>query len=174
MFVVAGSRTKSRAFTLQPLSTDEGEVYQVGTVRHGLILYNPTDREGAVEEADNLQSGLQAVGCQVIREEWTTKIQLYKGIADGLRAADGRSVLTVCVMSHGTAGTLRSEDGDGSVLINDLMVLLTRSVPDNVPMVRKEKCNFMLAKCAPVGEFNGYLLSTSRVLKSQLCMVAGG
>ena len=27
-----------------------------------IILYNLSDREGAVEEADNLQSGLQAVG----------------------------------------------------------------------------------------------------------------
>ena len=30
--------------------------------KFGFILYNPSDREGAVEEADNLQSGLQAVG----------------------------------------------------------------------------------------------------------------
>ena len=62
-----------------------------------MILYNPSDRDGAVEEADNLQSGLKAVGCQVFREEWTTKVQLNKCMADGLRAADGCSVLIVCV-----------------------------------------------------------------------------
>ena len=43
--------------------------------KFGFILYNPSDREGAVEEADNLQSGLQAVGSQVIREPCTPKAQ---------------------------------------------------------------------------------------------------
>mgnify|MGYP001791526966 CR=1 FL=1 len=38
----------------------------------GLILYNPSDREGAVEEADNLQSGLKAIEYRELRKEWTT------------------------------------------------------------------------------------------------------
>ena len=33
-------------------------MYDVKSEKLGLILYNPSDREGAVEEADNLQSGL--------------------------------------------------------------------------------------------------------------------
>ena len=110
--------------------------------KFGLILYNPSDRDGAVEEADNLQSGLQAVGCQVIRAEWTTKPQIYRLIDDGaMRAAEG-SLLIVCIMSHGTAGTLRSEDGDGCVLINDLMVRLTRNVPEDLPVVRERENRF--------------------------------
>ena len=108
----------------------------MSTGKYGLILYNPSDRDGAVEEADNLQSCLKAVGCQVIREEWKKKAEIYRLIDDGARRAAECSLLIVCVMSHGTAGTLRSEDGDGCVLINDLMVRLTRSIPDNLPMVR--------------------------------------
>ena len=106
--------------------------------KFGIILYNPSDREGAVEEADNLQSGLQAVGCQVFREEWTTKVQLNMCMADGLRVADGCSVLIVCVMSHGTAGTLRSEDGDGAVIINDVIFRFQREIPDDTPVVSFE------------------------------------
>ena len=106
--------------------------------KFGIILYNPSDREGAVEEADNLQSGLKAVGCQVFREEWTTKVQLNKCMADGLRAADGCSVLIVCVMSHGTAGTLRSEDGDGAVIINDVIFRFQREIPEDTPVVSFE------------------------------------
>ena len=108
--------------------------------KFGIILYNPSDRDGAVEEADNLQSGLKAVGCQVFREEWTTKVQLNKCMADGLRAADGCSVLIVCVMSHGTAGTLRSEDGDGAVIINDVIFRFQREIPEDTPVVSFMKC----------------------------------
>ena len=104
--------------------------------KFGLILYNPSDRDGAVEEADNLQSGLQAVGCQVIRAEWKKKAEIYRLIDDGARRAAEGSLLIVCIMSHGTAGTVRSEDGDKCVLINDLMVRLTRNLQDNLPMVR--------------------------------------
>ena len=110
-------------------------MYDIESEKFGLILYNPSDREGAVKEADNLQSGLQAVGCEVIRRKWTTKPEIYRLIDDGARRAAEGSLLIVCIMSHGTAGTLRSEDGDKCVLINDLMVILTRSLPDNLPMV---------------------------------------
>ena len=105
--------------------------------KFGLILYNPSDRDGAVEEADNLQSGLQAVGCEVSRRKWTTKPEIYRLIDDGARRAAEGSLLIVCIMSHGTAGTLKSEDGDGCVLINDLMVRLTRNVWEDLPMVRE-------------------------------------
>ena len=117
-------------------ATTRDEVYDISAGKYGLILYNPSDRDGAVEEADNLQSGLQAVGCQVIRAEWTTKPEIYRLIDDGARRAAEGSLLIVCIMSHGTAGTLRSEDGDKCVLINDLIVILTRNLPDNLPMVR--------------------------------------
>ena len=60
------------------------------------------------------------------------------------RSGEG-SLLIVCIMSHGTAGTLRSEDGDGCVLINDLMVILTRNIREDLPMVREreKRLNFI-------------------------------
>ena len=114
-------------------------MYDVKSKKFGLILYNPSDRDGAEEEANNLQSGLQAVGCQGFRAEWTTKSQIYSLIDDGARRAAEGLLLIVCIMSHGTAGTLRSEDGDKCVLINDLMVRLTRNVPEDLPMVRERE-----------------------------------
>ena len=114
-------------------------MYDLKSKKFCLILYNPSDRDGAVEEADNLQSGLQAVGCQVFKTKWTTKPEIYSLIDDGARRAAEGSLLIVCIMSHGTAGTLRSEDGDGCVLINVLMVRLTRNVPEDLPMVRERE-----------------------------------
>ena len=55
-------------------------------------------------------SGLQAVGCEVSRRKWTTKPEVYSLIDDGARRAAEGSLLIVCIMSHGTAGTLRSEE----------------------------------------------------------------
>ena len=102
----------------------------------GLILYNPSDREGAVEEADNLQSGLQAVGCQVFREEWTTKRELSTLIDKGVRKAAGCSLLVVCIMSHGTAGTLRCEEGETrDIVINDVIQKLRGKQSELTPLV---------------------------------------
>ena len=98
-----------------------------------MILYNPSDRDGAVEEADNLQSGLQAVGCQVFREEWTTKRELSTLIDKGVKKAAGCSLLVVCIMSHGTAGTLKFQDG--YIVFNDVLLEFTRKVAKDVPMV---------------------------------------
>ena len=72
----------------------------------------------------------------MINRKWTTKPEIYSLIDDGARRAGEGSLLIVCIMSHGTAGTIRSEDGDKCVFINDLMVRLTRNLPDNFPMVR--------------------------------------
>ena len=104
-------------------------------MRFGIILYNRSDREGAVEEADNLQSGLQAVGCQVFREEWTTKRELSTLIDKGVRKAAGCSLLVVCIMSHGTAGTLKCQDDNGYIVFNDVLLEFTRKVAKDVPMV---------------------------------------
>ena len=111
-------------------------MYDVKSEKFGLILYNPSDREGAVEEADNLQSGLQAVGCQVFREEWTTKAELSKLIRDGLQRITDCTLLIVCIMSHGTAGALRCDDDSRSVAFNDVMFEFTRKLPPELPMVR--------------------------------------
>ena len=67
--------------------------------------------------------------------EWTTKTAIYSFIKDGARRAAQGSLLIVCIMSHGSAGTLRSEDGDGCVLINDLIARLTGRLPEDLPLV---------------------------------------
>jgi hypothetical protein len=100
-----------------------------------LILYNPVSRDGALEEADNLKSGLEAVGCKVIREEWRTKVQLSKLIDEGVQSAVGCSLLIVCIMSHGRAGKLECEDGDGFIIINDILFQFSRKIPAYLPMV---------------------------------------
>ena len=104
--------------------------------KFGLILYNPSDRDGAVEKADNLQSGLRAVGCQVFREEWTTKRELSTLIDKGVRQAAGCSLLTVCIMSHDTAGTLRCEKGETrDIVINDVIQKLRGKQSELTPLV---------------------------------------
>ena len=103
-------------------------------------MYNPSSRDGAVEEADNLKSGLEAVGCQVIREQWRTKVQLSKLIDEGLRSAVGCSLLMVCIMSHGRAGNLKCEPhcegGDSFIVINDIIQKFKTKLPKDLPMVR--------------------------------------
>ena len=106
-----------------------------GEVR-GLILYNPDSRDGATKEAEDLHSGLQAVGCQVKEKMWTTKVELNNFIEEGLYSIDECSLLVVCIMSHGTAGYLRCSDGDGSVVINDVLIRFSRVLPEHIPLVR--------------------------------------
>ena len=104
--------------------------------KFGIILYNPSGREGAVEEAHNFQSGLQAVGCHVIRAEWTTKRELSSLIDEGVNIVAGCSLLVVCIMSHGGAGTLRCEEGETrEIVINDVIQKLRGKLPELTPLV---------------------------------------
>ena len=45
------------------------DIYEISGGLFGLVLYKPKDRDGAVEEANNLESSLHAIGCQVMKEE---------------------------------------------------------------------------------------------------------
>ena len=110
-------------------------VYDIDGGKFGLILYNPKDRDGAVEEANNLESSLHAIGCQVMKEEWTTKVSLRAHIDHAMDQMAGNSLLVVCIMSHGNAGKLKCADGDKEMIINDILVLITRQIPDDLPMV---------------------------------------
>ena len=108
-----------------------------------MVLYNPVSRDGALEEADNLQSGLEAVGCKVTREEWRTKVQLSKLIDEGVQSAVGCSLLMVCIMSHGRAGNLKCEphcEGwDNFIVMNDILLKFKTKLPKDLPMVRMKK-----------------------------------
>ena len=106
----------------------------------GLIFYNPTSREGAEEEADYLELGMEAAGCQlVIKKPWTTKWQLAKHIRGNMEVITCK-LLMVGIMSHGTAGVLRCEDDNHKVVFNDVLQEFTRRLPEEIPMVRTKKC----------------------------------
>ena len=115
---------------------NDNDVYEVSGGLLGLVLYNPSDRDGAVEEANNLESSLRAIGCQVMKEEWTTKVKLRAHIDFAMDQMAGNSLLVVCIMSHGNAGKLKCDDGDKEMIINDILVLITRQIPNDLPMVR--------------------------------------
>ena len=90
---------------------NDEDVYEISSGLFGLVLYNPKDRDGAVEEANNLESSLHAIGCQVMKEEWTTKVTLRTHIDHAMDQMAGNSLLVVCIMSHGNAGKLKCDDG---------------------------------------------------------------
>ena len=69
----------------------------------------------------------------MFREEWTTKRELSTLIDKSVRTAAGCSLLVVCIMSHGTAGTLKCQDG--YIVFNDVLLEFTRKVVKDVPMV---------------------------------------
>ena len=88
-----------------------------------LVFYNPRGREGADEEANELQGGLEATGFKVNRNVWTTKNELRQLITATVRGMERCSLLFVCIMSHGRAGALKTTDGDGdsAMIINDVL-----------------------------------------------------
>ena len=117
----------------------EDEAYDCSSSVCGLIFYNPTAREGAKEEADYLESGMEAAGCQlVIKKPWTTKQQLAELIRGKLEVIKCK-LLMVGIMSHGSAGVLRCEDDDHKVVFNDVLLEFTRRLPKEIPMVRSRK-----------------------------------
>ena len=53
---------------------NDNDVYEVSGGLLGLVLYNPSDRDGAVEEANNLESSLRS-------EEHTSELQSRETIS---------------------------------------------------------------------------------------------
>ena len=75
--------------------------------RNAIILYSKEERPGAVEEAEDMQQSLEAVGFQVIVYEWSNTNEIIHQlhyIRCGIMA--NCSLLTVCTMSHGYRGVL--------------------------------------------------------------------
>ena len=48
--------------------------------RYGLILFSSENRQGAFEEADDLEQALRASGCDVIKMEWSDAVELHNMI----------------------------------------------------------------------------------------------
>ena len=117
------------------------DTYDCDSKPLGLVFYNPHGRDRAKEEADDLHDGLNAAGCDVIKNEWSTKYELVNLMDNGLKcmAKAKHPFLIVCIMSHGSAGRLHTSDGDGSVIINDILYHITRKLKeqhlDNIPLV---------------------------------------
>jgi hypothetical protein len=111
------------------------EVYVCDSRRIGLILYNPHDREGSKEEADDLKVGLEAAGCDITKKEWSSKADIRKLIDEGVDSSAGCSLLITCIMSHGCAGKLKTSDGE--IIINDILVQINKKLDKKTPMVSK-------------------------------------
>ena len=114
---------------------DDGNVYDYGSKPFALILYNPTSRNGALEEALDLQSGLESLQCQVFSQTWDTKLELSTAIRQGIQSASGCSLFVVCLMSHGRAGVLMCSDDTNRIALNDVMFEFNRKLASNVPLV---------------------------------------
>ena len=103
--------------------------------RYCMILYNTSNRPGAIEEADNLYRALAAAGTQTSKYEFSRSIELQNIIGDTLEVIAGDcSFLVVCVMSHGGRGSV-SGDGGEEIPINTILQQLAHHLPKFIPLV---------------------------------------
>ena len=111
---------------------------QTHVKRHGLVLYNTENREGAESEAKIMNDCLLEAGFETKMKEWKDSNELYQEIRWNQIAewaSSGLSLLVISIMSHGAAGTLR--DSGGSVMaISDILTDLRLGLPDNIPLVK--------------------------------------
>lgn len=103
--------------------------------RYGLILFSSAGRPGASEEADDLTKALEATGFDVIKTEWSEAGELQRIIDSAMESmVDDCSLMLVCLMSHGSRGSLRSLDRE-EVPVNNILHQLSYHLPKSVPMV---------------------------------------
>ena len=103
--------------------------------RYAIILYNKEERPGAVEEAEDMQQSLEAVGFQVIMYEWSDTNEIIYQLRDILpRIMANCSLLAVCTMSHGYRGVLTDRQGN-KLPINRIFNILSTSLPSYIPLV---------------------------------------
>ena len=103
--------------------------------RYGLILFSTAGRQGAVAEAVDLEHALQTTGCDVIKMEWFYAAELHNMIESALTQIVGDcSLLIMCLMSHGSRGTLAGNDGE-RIPVNDMLHQLTINLAKHIPMV---------------------------------------
>ena len=103
--------------------------------RYGLILFSTAGRQGAVEEADDLEQALKTTGCDVIKMEWSDAAELHNMIESTLsRIVCDCSLLVVCLMSHGSRGEIASSHGE-KMCVNDVLHKLSYQMSSDSPMV---------------------------------------
>ena len=109
--------------------------HQKKSKRYGVILFRSEGRQGAVDEADDLEQALTATGCDVIKMEWSEATELHNMIESALsRVVANCSLLIVCFMSHGSRGALADSHGQ-RVPVNDILHQSSFSLPQDIPLV---------------------------------------
>ena len=103
--------------------------------RYGMILYNTSNRPGAIEEADNLYRALAAAGTQTSNYEFSGSTELRKTIKTALQVIiSDCSLLVVCVMSHGGRGSISGDRGE-EIPIKTILQQLVHHLPKFIPLV---------------------------------------
>ena len=103
---------------------------------HALILYNTTNRPGAENEATNLDDALRAAGfTERTGLQWTEASELHNMIESCLDAVVNTcSLLMVCLMSHGSIGSLEAGGGNRTQ-VNSILHQLKQKLPPKIPLV---------------------------------------
>ena len=117
----------------------------------GVICFNDfrghelSERAEAKLEAETMRESLEYAGLIMHSDiqNWTT-YQLFQGLRGFCKnVRHSASLVVVCLMSHGEAGSLYGWDGEASSLtdrchINDVINILTQGLPAHIPKVSKE------------------------------------
>ena len=103
---------------------------------YALILYTTVQRLGGQEEATYLEDALRMAGFEVIKLEWHSTDQLSTFFEYKLRPiADNCSLLMVCLMSHGSRGSVIGNDMKKRP-VNDILPHLNELLLKFIPLVR--------------------------------------
>ena len=103
---------------------------------YALILYTPSQRSGGEEEANYLENSLNEAGWNVIKLEWLNTVELHNLIDSSLSLiVSSCSLLLVCLMSHGSRGSVIGSEGKEKP-VNDIIHQLDRLLPKSIPQVR--------------------------------------
>ena len=103
--------------------------------RYAIILYSSKEREGAVQEAEDMRQALEVARFQVIMYEWCNTDEVILQLHYILRGIMANcSLLTVCTMSHGYRGVLTDTEGN-KLPINRIFDVLATSLPFYIPLV---------------------------------------
>ena len=104
--------------------------------RYALILYNLTQRSGGEAEADYLEAALNTAGCDVIKLEWQDTSELHNLIDSSLiLISKSCSLLVVCLLSHGSRGSMIGSQGKEKP-VDEILNQLNHLLSEFIPLVR--------------------------------------
>ena len=109
---------------------------QIQLKMHGLVLCNPSNRDGATEESANLASALKDIGVNVSTEEWDCFDSLRSQLKTKVKSVrNDCALLIVGIMAHGFGGHVRGDSDSSHGEINILFDEVTDLVPAHIPVV---------------------------------------